>query len=129
MSQGSLVIGGKIEAITIENSVAFHEVEPDEFSGYNIPTSLTNEWHGKTSDGKQVQITMNLKLNNLLDKIDLLSELPYFIRAFIQTFITAPFVYQWLEPTKVVVKIQDLDPIQISGQAFHECTFMGDCDI
>ena len=126
VSQGSLVVDGRYEAITVENTVNFHETEYDEFSGYNIPTSLTTEWTGQTADGQPISIVMNLKLNNLLDKIDILSELPYIIRVFVQTFITAPYVYQWLEDSTISIKIGESDLVQVRGSAFHESSFMGD---
>ena len=126
VSQGALLIDGQYVAITVENTTSFHETEYDQFSGYNIPTSLTNEWAGKTVDGRDISIKMNLKLNNLLDKIDILSELPYIIRVFVQTFITAPYVYQWLEDTTITIQIAQDEPIQVNGTVFHECSFMGD---
>jgi hypothetical protein len=95
VSQGALILNGKLEAITIDNHTTYHDAKIDSFSGYAIPSSLDHEWKGSTNDGDPLSIKMSLKLNTLMDKIDVLSELPFLVRKFIQTFITAPFVYQW----------------------------------
>jgi hypothetical protein len=104
VSQGILVTNGAVEAITWTNTTTVHGTAPDTFSGYDIPTSLTHSWTGKTVAGVELEITMNLGtlwrglmlgLTRLLDKIDVLAELPYLLRKVIQAFISAPYVYQW----------------------------------
>jgi hypothetical protein len=123
VSQGCLVLNGKLEAITVENSTVFHDEAIDEFSGYKVPKSLDHEWKGTTMSGEPIQIKMSLNLQNLVDKIDVLGELPYLVRKFIQTFITAPYVYQWVEDTTVVVT-KGSETIEIKGRVFHENAFV-----
>jgi hypothetical protein len=89
------VLNGKLEAITVENTTTYHGEQLDSFSGYDIPSSLDHEWSGTTMNGEPLSMKLSLKLNNLVDKIDVLAELPFLVRKFIQTFITAPYVYQW----------------------------------
>ncbi|KAJ3254860.1 putative cell survival pathways protein [Boothiomyces macroporosus] len=125
ISQGFVVLDSKIVGITTENKTVFHHTEFDKFSNYQIPTSLTHEWSGKTLDGKDLKVVMNLSLKGMIDKVDVLSELPYLVRKFIQTFITAPFVYQWLEDVTVDVYVGG-EKREIKGRVFHENAFMGD---
>lgn len=73
-----------------QNKVEFHDSVVDPFSKYAVPTRMT---HTLTNEGAEVGVEWGLV--RMIDKIDVLGELPYFVRVFIQTFITAPFCYQW----------------------------------
>ena len=97
-STGCLVRNGKTIAVTTNNRSVHVQKQLDDFSGYEAPTQLFLTWQGKTTEGnKDVAIKVSFIPKNLLDKIDVLSELPFLLRKFIQTFITAPFLYQWCE--------------------------------
>jgi p-aminobenzoyl-glutamate transporter AbgT len=68
-----------------------------------------------------------LSLSRLLDKIDVLGELPYLVRVFIQTFITAPFCYQWMDQVgKATITIENETPIEIQGLLFNETSFLAE---
>ncbi|KAH6575473.1 hypothetical protein BASA50_005485 [Batrachochytrium salamandrivorans] len=124
VSQGVLVLDNKIEAITVMNHTVFEGTTLDPFSNYMIPNAVTHVWKGTTRDtGDEIQIELHLKLDRLVDKIDVLAELPYLMRIFIQTFITAPFVYQWLETAEVTVTKGDTVS-RLTGNVFHENTFL-----
>ena len=97
--------------------------EYDAFSGYLIPSKVNHIWRGHTHDGQVVKIEMEFGLNNLLDKIDVLGELPFLVRKFLQTFVTAPFVYQWLEHVEAIVTVGEQREI-VKGKVFHETTFL-----
>ncbi|EGF79422.1 hypothetical protein BATDEDRAFT_89507 [Batrachochytrium dendrobatidis JAM81] len=129
VSQGVLVLNNEITAVTIDNHSEFQGTTLDAFSNYQIPNAIKHVWHGKTRDtGVPIEIEMRLKLDRLVDKIDVLSELPYLIRMFIQTFISAPFVYQWIEDTEVVVRVEGGKEIRLNGRAFHENTFLAELE-
>jgi hypothetical protein len=49
--------------------------------------------------------------------------LPFLLRKFVQTFVTAPFVYQWFEETTAIVTMGD-ERIELNGTVFHENTFL-----
>ncbi|KAJ2994560.1 putative cell survival pathways protein [Globomyces sp. JEL0801] len=124
VSQGCLVLNNKIVAVTMDNHTTFHGTFKDDFqSKYSIPTSLTHEWNGKTLKGEPINIKMNLSLKHCEDKVDILGELPYLVRKIIQTFITAPYVYQWIEETVVDVTIAGVTT-QLKGRVMHENTFL-----
>ncbi|KAJ1569400.1 putative cell survival pathways protein [Nowakowskiella sp. JEL0078] len=122
-SVGSLVLNGKVVSVTIDNYSRFTSSEYDYFSGYKIPKEVDIQWKGLTSDGQLVSIHMLFTPTNLCDKIDILSELPYLVRKFVQTFITAPFVYQWFQPGKASVTVGE-KKFEIEGDLFFENTFM-----
>jgi Na+-transporting NADH:ubiquinone oxidoreductase subunit NqrE len=79
---------------------------------------------GKTTDGKDITITINLTLVNMIDKINVLAELNFILRTIIQTFVAAPYVYQWLEMAEAVVNIDGESPFILKGRCFQECTFL-----
>jgi Svf1-like C-terminal lipocalin-like domain len=124
-SQGCLILDGKMIAVSLENKSIFYDAKLDDFSGYDIPSKVTHEWSGVTlgPSPKPIYIKLALNLSKMLDKIDILGELPYLIRVFIQAFITAPFCYQWLENGTAIVGIDGIER-EIKGKAFHENTFL-----
>lgn len=83
---------------------------------------MVHEWKGTTLDGQDIVIEMKLKLHNLLDKIDVLKQVPFLVRKFIQTFITSPFVYQWIEDVTVTL-VMGNEKKSISGRVFQETSF------
>jgi hypothetical protein len=66
---------------------------------------------------------MEFELKNLLDKIDVLGELPFLVRKFVQTFVTAPFVYQWFESVEARIRVGGQER-RVKGRVFHENTFL-----
>lgn len=122
-SEGVLVLDNKIVAVTLDNFSRLLNKTHDSFSGYEIPSEVEYKWAGTAKDGRLVKIEMKVPLRRLLDKIDLLSELPYLIRKFIQTCITAPFVYQWFEEATAAVTLGD-EKLTLKGRVFHENAFL-----
>ena len=110
MNIGSLVIGGKLVAVTGETrfpgssttsasmvSRATH-LEPthDPETDYNQPKKITYEW-------KNTGYEANLELDvggpdapkGLMEKVDLLAEIPFVIRKFVNYVAgTKPYIYQ-----------------------------------
>ncbi|KAJ3075140.1 hypothetical protein HDU98_009094 [Podochytrium sp. JEL0797] len=124
-SQGCLIRNGKTIAITTDNR-AFHvQTATDSMSKYEVPTQIFAVWKGKTLEsGIDVTIEISTMLENSLERIDVLGELPFLLRKFIQTFVTAPFVFSWYE-RKLVAKITVGDEVsEIEGDAFIECCFL-----
>lgn len=74
------------------SEIEYRGKEVDDFSGYSVQSSMT---HHLSNVDKSTTVELDLNLGELMGKIDVLMELPFLIRKFIQTFITAPYVYQW----------------------------------
>ncbi len=121
--QASLVLDNKVTSILLQDKMKFSGDQLDEFSGYKIPKSISHVLQGRTVDGDEIKITLDLALDNLIDKVDILAQLPYLIRLFIQTFITAPFCYQWVEQATATIDIGG-QVREISGLTFAETTFL-----
>ncbi|KAJ3017824.1 putative cell survival pathways protein [Thoreauomyces humboldtii] len=124
-SEGYVVLDNKIVAVTLDNLTKLLKTQNDPFSGYEIPSAVEYTWSGVTKDGRPLKIDMAVPLDHQLDKIDLLAELPYLVRKFIQTCITAPFVYQWLQTATAHVSIGD-EKLTLEGKVFHENAFLAE---
>ncbi|KAJ3068092.1 putative cell survival pathways protein [Podochytrium sp. JEL0797] len=125
VSIGSIVRNGKLIAVTTSNRVVHVQKQLDEeFSGYEVPTQLFLTLNGKTKDsGEDVHVEISFVQSNLCDKIDVLSELPFLLRKLIQTFITAPFLFQWYDDVVANVTV-GADSFKIEGKGFMECSFL-----
>ncbi|KAI9327080.1 oxidative stress survival, Svf1-like protein [Obelidium mucronatum] len=124
VSQGSIVRNDRIIAVTTNNRAVHVQKQMDPVSGYEIPTQMFVSWEGKTlEDNLDVKVEVSALLSNKLDTIDILSDLPYLLRKFIQTFITAPFLFLWYERVVARVTVGD-ESTEIEGDMFVECTFL-----
>ncbi|KAJ3212211.1 DNA damage-inducible protein 1 [Entophlyctis luteolus] len=121
MSIGSIVRDGRLIAVTTLNRAVHVQKQTDAaFSGYDVPTQLFVVMKGKTKDtNEDVHVELSITPTNLVDSIDVLAQLPYLLKVIIQTFITAPFVYQWVDTVKARVTV-GAETFEIAGQAFIE---------
>ena len=115
---GSLVVGGKLVAVTAETrwpdeepvegtviSRATHlNPVPDPDTGYNQPTALLFEWQGPSLStgapgsvkGKlQVDVGAGKEPKGLIEKVDVLAEIPYVLKMAVNYVAgTKPYIYQ-----------------------------------
>lgn len=102
-----------------------HDAVYDSFCGHKVPSRITYSIYGTNEKKEEVNVEIQLTTSRLCDKIDVLGELPYLLKMFIQTFITAPYVYQWYERATAIVTIGDTSK-SIDGWLFAETSFLGD---
>ena len=111
--------------IAFDTNVIHKDIVSDSFSSYLIPSSINFNILGETFDGaSSINIKFESPCKYLCDKIDVLNELPFLLKKFIQAFITAPYIYEWLDETELKVKIGDDEVVTIKGTMFTESTFM-----
>ncbi|TPX33263.1 hypothetical protein SmJEL517_g03841 [Synchytrium microbalum] len=127
VATGAIVRKNKTIGITLDGSVTHVQRKMDDAFGYNIPTKVTVALTGKTTDGKNedVKIDMTLSPGECTDKIDLLSELPWIIRTFVQTFLSKPIVYQWFQDAKASITVGK-DSFTLEGKMFYEVVLMAE---
>ncbi|KAJ3033721.1 putative cell survival pathways protein [Rhizophlyctis rosea] len=123
VNYGALVLDHKVVSVTVNNVVKLLKSTHDSWSGFPVPSAIEYNFTGSTKDGQPVTIRMTTPLVHLREKVDLLSELPYLLRTFIQSFVTSPFVYQWLEESEAEITIGE-EVRKIKGTLFHETTFL-----
>lgn len=126
MNQGMLCIGQEIHALSLnDNQVQFLESLHDHHSGRDIPTRMTYQWSGETASEQPWNAKLHVEPKGLIDRIDLLAQVPFLIRKFIQAFITKPFCYEWLDREVVLeLTIGDDAPRNIKGKLLHELTLL-----
>jgi Svf1-like C-terminal lipocalin-like domain len=86
---------GSVFAAMVENAAIHTTVKRDEETGWDEPTSLELSWLGQTKDGVEVAATTESGLEDRVERVDVLAEIPAVIKAFIAGIAgTRPFIYQ-----------------------------------
>ncbi|KAG6862549.1 hypothetical protein C0995_000097 [Termitomyces sp. Mi166 len=151
---GSLVVGGKLAAITAETK--WPDEEPtnegaisrtthqnavhDPDTSYNAPQQILWQWQGPSilSDAPG---TVNAKLevdmgslekpNGLIEKVDVLAEIPYVLKMAVNYVAgTKPYIYQWFNPATLSISgPESITPglssgLEVPGVVFNEASFI-----
>jgi hypothetical protein len=130
INQGSLVLNDKLKCVCVDNHVELMDLYKDEETEYEIPKKVKFTWKGKTikendaDEAKDVDIVMVVPTTNLIDKIDVLAEIPYVIRKLVQTFVVKPYIYQWLDAATAEITIAGEETIKTEGKIFQELVFV-----
>jgi hypothetical protein len=124
VNQGSIVVDDKLYSVCVENDVELLDLVKDEDTGYDIPQRVKLTWKGKTlEDGEDIAVEMIVSVKNLIDKIDILSEIPWFLKKLVQTFVVKPYIYQWLDGATAEITIGD-KKIEATGKCYQELVFV-----
>ncbi|KDR76252.1 hypothetical protein GALMADRAFT_247550 [Galerina marginata CBS 339.88] len=150
---GSVVIGGKLAAVTTETkwpgeehtgsvvSRATHlKAEHDAETSYGKPSEIDFEWKAPSvvTDAPgtvQAKLHANLgtveKPQGLIEKVDVLAEIPYVLKVAVNYVAgTKPFIYQWINPAKLsITGPEALAPglssgVEVEGLLYNEATFI-----
>lgn len=88
------------------------------------PTAASYHWEGKTEDGKEVSAVVEGSLGPRLDRIDVMAEVPGFVKAIVATAAgTKPYIYQFMPKLTLEVKVGD-EVKKEEGTLFTEATFI-----
>jgi len=151
---GSIVIGGKLVSVTAETrwkgeeSVVSGDVQSravhyntvlDPDTSYHAPSKLGFYWTapsiihdatGKVKAELEVETGSGHAPEGLVEKVDILGEIPWALKQFVHATGTKPYMYQWLKPAtlKVTAPTQvlggDKESEQIPGNVYVETTFI-----
>lgn len=114
---GSVVFHGKLALVTAETKWPDHEYSPtaeyksralhyqpqhDADTGYDQPTALEFVWAGKSIQDPDDPISADLKMKvgfgkesiGLVEKVDVLAEIPKVLKAVVNLTGTKPYIYQ-----------------------------------
>ncbi|TFY83296.1 hypothetical protein EWM64_g726 [Hericium alpestre] len=152
---GSLVVGGKLASVTAETKWPDEEQpeqadvisrathlnpvhDPD--TGYNQPTELLFRFAGPSllpDAPGTVEATLPTSVGSptepkgLIEKVDVLAEIPGFVKAVVSYVAgTKPYIYQWINPTKITLKGPDAilpglsEGLEADGHVYVEATFI-----
>uniref|UniRef100_A0A8H7Y2Y3 Survival factor 1 n=1 Tax=Psilocybe cubensis TaxID=181762 RepID=A0A8H7Y2Y3_PSICU len=150
---GSLVIGNKLATVTAETkwpgetssgpviSRAHHlKPEHDPDTSYQKPSEIEYQWKapsvvpdapGIVEAKLHVDLGTNEKHQGLIEKVDILAEIPYVIKVAVNYVAgTKPYIYQWLNKTKLsITGPEALAPglssgVEVAGTLYNEATFI-----
>ena len=92
---GGLVQDGEIICAGAANSASYTELNDDPDNEWPEPAAVKFEWSGSTKDGKLVTAELAGNLGVRLDKVDVMAEVPGFVKAIIGGVAgTKPYIYQ-----------------------------------
>lgn len=117
-TDGSLLIAG------IGGEAKHTATKQDSLNEWPEPTSTSYHWVGKTADGKEVTAELAGNLGPRLDRVDVMAEVPGFVKAIVATAAgTKPYIYQYAPKLTIKVKIGD-EVKEEEGTLFTEATFI-----
>lgn len=111
----------------------------DEFTGYKVPQAIFYRWDGKTiaeqkpiSGELKVQLGEPSKIEGLMDKVDVMEEIPFFVKKLVNYVAgTKPYIYQTLNPAELTLKLPasgsgEEQAVMAKGTLFEEHTFISE---
>jgi hypothetical protein len=115
---------GKLLFANTDGDVKHTATKQDSDNDWPEPTSATYHWVGKTEDGKEVTADLAGALGAKLDRIDVMAEVPGFVKAIVASAAgTKPYIYQYLPKMTIKIKVGD-EIKEEEGTLFTEATFI-----
>ncbi|MCJ1268672.1 putative cell survival pathways protein [Lobaria immixta] len=123
---GGIVRDGEILCAGSDNSAQHTEVNEDPENEWPAPSAVKFLWSGKTKDGKAVKAELSGNLGQRLDRIDVMANVPGFIKAIVGGVAgTKPYIYQYSPQQRLALRINIDGNEQIEeGVLFSEATFI-----
>jgi hypothetical protein len=95
VNMGGIIKGNEILTAGTSISAEFTKVKPDTENDWPEPEAIKVEWTGKTKDGKAVEVLLDGPLDERLDRVDVMAEVPSFVKAIVASAAgTKPYIYQ-----------------------------------
>ncbi|KAL2829945.1 survival factor 1 [Aspergillus cavernicola] len=123
---GGIVKDGEIIYAGTTNTATHTDTTQDETSDWPEPKSIKWVWEGKTKDGKPVTAEVDGALGPKLDRIDVMAEVPGFIKTIAGSVAgTRPYIFQYSPQQKLTLKLKigDVEYTE-EGIMFSEATFI-----
>lgn len=92
---GGIVTDGEILAAGSSNSATHTSVKGDSENDWPEPSAVKFAWSGKTKDGVPVNAVLEGPLDERLDRVDVMAEVPMFVKKIVAGAAgTKPYIYQ-----------------------------------
>lgn len=92
---GGIAKDGEIITAGCDCKVTHLRVKQDDKNSWPEPEAVKYEWTGKTKDGKTVTASLEADLEERLDRIDVMAEVPGFVKQIVGAAAgTKPYIYQ-----------------------------------
>ncbi|KAI9045210.1 survival factor 1 family protein [Aspergillus affinis] len=123
---GAILKDGEIVYAGVDNSATHTEVTQDPESEWPEPKSIKWVWDGKSKDGKEVSAHLEGAVGKRLDRIDVMAEVPGFIKSIAGSVAGArPYIFQYSPQEKLTLKLNiGDDEVAEEGTLFAEATFI-----
>ncbi|KAJ5098438.1 survival factor 1 [Penicillium argentinense] len=123
---GGILKDGEIIYAGAGNTITHTASALDPESEWPEPTSIKWEWTGKSADGQEVSAEVDGALGKRLDRVDVMGEVPGFIKAIAGSVAgTRPYIFQYSPKEKLSLKLKIGDTeIVEEGFMFSESTFI-----
>ena len=118
---GGIVQDGDIICAGSSNSATHVEIRDDPENEWPEPAAVKFEWSGTTKDGKAVTAELAGSLGERLDKVDVMAEVPGFVKAFVGSVAgTKPYIYQ-VSTILIVQGVSDKALALLTQRAVFTC--------
>jgi len=118
---GEIILAGATCSITHTKTL------PDAETGWTEPAESKYVWTGTTKDGKPVEATMEVVLEKRQDRVDIMDEVPGFVKKIVAGAVgTKPYIFQYIPTQKAAtlkLKVGDEETTE-EGKLFVEATFI-----
>lgn len=144
---GGIAKDGEIITAGAQTPVVHSKTKVDPETKWSAPQTVKFAWNGKSKDGKPVAAVLEGDLEDHLDRMDIMSEVPAFVKQIVGATVgTKPYIYQVCQTSKLVstdskltlvmqytptkqklslkLKIGEEPEIVEQGQIFSEATFI-----
>jgi hypothetical protein len=123
---GGIVTDDEIIYAGVNNSVTHTASTQDDESDWPAPTSIKWVWDGSTKDMKQVHAEVDGPLGQRLDRVDIMAEVPGFIKSIAGSVAgTRPYIFQYSPQERMSLKLKiDGTETEEQGNMFSEATFI-----
>lgn len=92
---GGIAKDGEIITADCTNKATHLRTKQDDKNAWPEPEAIKFEWKGKTKDGKPVEAVLEAELEQRLDRIDVMAEVPGFVKQIVAGAAgTKPYIYQ-----------------------------------
>jgi hypothetical protein len=96
---GGLIKDSEIICAGSSNSAAHSKIKGDPENDWPEPEAVKFEWSGKSKDGKTVEAILEGPLDERLDRVDVMAEVPGFVKKIVAGAAgTKPYIYQVCNP-------------------------------
>ncbi|PKS09096.1 hypothetical protein jhhlp_003710 [Lomentospora prolificans] len=125
---GIIAKDGEIVAANCDSTVTHLKSAGDPLNDWPAPSEARFTWAGKTKDGVEVTAVLEGPLGDRLDRIDVMAEVPGFVKKIVQSAAgTKPYVYQYSPKDKLSLKLK-VGETEISeqGELLTEASFISE---
>ncbi|KAH8596065.1 oxidative stress survival, Svf1-like protein [Bisporella sp. PMI_857] len=124
---GGIVKDGEIITANANGTVEHTKKLDDPDNDWPAPEAIKAVWTGKAKDGKEVTAILEGPLDERIDRVDVMAEVPGFVKSIVAAAAgTRPYIYQYSphdNPISLKIKIGDEETTE-QGVLFSEATFI-----